>query len=101
MVSLSKMIPTFVEDLTRELKAGGLRGVQVSKAVMVAVKAIEAAEDLIDICAEIERSGKTEVAGELWAMHIASLISLFPILEREKYLKIILKLARGMDGNQP
>ena len=94
---MSKMGSTLVEDLTRDLKAGGLRGGQLSKAVMVAVKAIEAAEDLLDVCAEIERSGKTEVAGELWAMHIASLISLFPSEEREKYLKIILKLAKGME----
>ena len=94
---MSKRRSTFVEDLTRELKAGGLREGQVSKAIYSAVKAIEASEDLIDICAEIERSGKTEVARELWAMHIASLISLFPSEEREKYLKIILKLAKGME----
>jgi len=70
----------------------------MSRVVQSTIRAIEAAEPLLDACAEIDGSGKTELAGRLWAMHLASLIAAIPRWRRKKYMKIILKLAKEMDG---
>jgi len=70
----------------------------MSRAVQSTIRAIEAAAPLLDACAEMDRSGKAELAGRLWAMHLASLIAAIPRRRRKKYMKIILKLAEGMNG---
>ena len=90
--------PYFAGGLADDLIEAGLDDAQVSKTVRSVIRAVEATGDLLDICNEVERKGYPDIALEIWNIHLASLIAVIPKQRREKYLKIILKIAKGMEG---
>ena len=90
--------PYFAGGLADDLIEAGLDDAQVSKTVRSVIRAVEATGDLLDVCNEVERKGYPDIASEIWNIHLASLITVIPKQRREKYMKIILKIAKGMEG---
>ena len=87
----------FAGGLADDLIEAGLDDAQVSKTVRSVIRAVEAAGDLLDVCNEVERKGYPDIASEIWNIHFASLFTVILKQRREKYMKIILKLAKGME----
>jgi hypothetical protein len=97
VMGLGKESKLFVKELMRELRDSGLSGSIASKAVSAALKATEADENLLAVCDEIRKAGKPDLAGRLWAEHVASLFTCVPHGHRKAFVDIVLKLAEGME----
>jgi len=97
VMGLSSESKAYMKELMRELRDSGLSGPIASRAISATLKATEANQNLLDICDEIKKAGKADVAGRLWAEHVASLFACVPREHRKGFVDIVLKLAEGME----
>ena len=75
----------------------GLSGSLVSKTANAEVKALAAAYDLFTALEELRDAGRLDAAVELWAEFYATLLIGLPKKDREKFMKIVLKVAEEID----
>lgn len=95
-----KFSRVYAKELMRDLQEKGLSGVLTSRAVNAVVKAVDAGQNLLDVCDELREVGKSEIAGRLWAEHIASLLACVPREHRREYVNGLLKLANDMEKTE-
>lgn len=95
--SVRKFDKLYTKELMRDLQDEGLSGALASRAINAVVRAMDAGQNLLDLCDVIKKMGKSKIAGRLWAEHVASLLAWVPREHRRQYVKGLLKLADEME----